>query len=44
MLDKNGYIYALRICNIIAFLQQQWLRERVSILRCMYLTSLVTFY
>jgi len=31
----------LKICNTFAFLQQQWLHERASVLRYMYIASLV---
>jgi hypothetical protein len=40
MLDNKGYKHALRICNIYCFPLQQCLRERASMLRCMYTACL----
>jgi hypothetical protein len=40
MLDTQGYKYIPRICNT-SFPQQQWLRERPSVLRCAYIAFLV---
>ena len=43
VLDNYGYRHTFRICNIIAFPLQQWLRERASIFRCMDIASLVPY-
>jgi hypothetical protein len=43
LLDNQGYKHTLRICNA-AFPQQQWLRERVSVLLYKYVARLNMIY